>query len=832
MASDSGRDSTGMCSTASQNESPRMEFWREERRTSSKSASTSTSDEEDDGDSQLDGMSFDSNDRVLAEEMMLEFEHKNATRDSNNHGVPKASDILVYLPSLSGYTISKISAAAPREDDDGEADQSHLKNTTIKKNLSDIRKNSFPLPHVSSLASKYDSLEKGRLTMKTSLPTEHTTTNISIREENGIQLGKTSQIHINDNGDIAHGVACASTSSTSPANDYALEKQPEDNNAPKIMAQGGNNLINNAKTAHHFKSNPAAVTDAVRKQSQDVGSIAAARPQDAGASTDVPMSKQQQDSNAEKITMAEPAESVLPCINNNFTTSAGTAMNQMQGGNTWKITACDASLSDESRIMHQYNRNIRKRPHKSIARAAVASTTTSIDKAEAMHQRKRKIDAITTDSVTKLPQYATAGKVVSSHSKLTGSAIAGLQWNTDNNKMLLLQCNLEKYRTHENNVVKDKDQSSHSSPSSVRAKADENSNDCDESVRKDDNSVTATANAGKQLTNKKFASVNDTLCGIDKNDTRDSNKTRTLTAAATTIITPNNIVSISIDQSQRNPRSAKPFLPLIGVPVYGSNKNNAKNFFSKQKTEKQKGRIFRTVEPTISAVAGRTKLLLPKTRSTDVPNGVINLTSPERCPRLYKNSDPPITLATEIYPQERHRVNNMLLTDANQYVTCYDRKTCKVLENVCEATHLAELLAGHAELEPIIPPSRNQQYQQKNMQKGNNYDDCCTRQGRSSSSIRVLSTIRPQNSMLRCSEIHVGKVVQVIDGIYSGQQGTISTALPTGWYTVSGLAEQEDIDIYIKASNVKLVTDPGDDISCLQGMDTSLLQQLGDKKSF
>ncbi len=35
-------------------------------------------------------------------------------------------------------------------------------------------------------------------------------------------------MHIYDNGDITHDITCASTNSTDPTNDYALEKQPED----------------------------------------------------------------------------------------------------------------------------------------------------------------------------------------------------------------------------------------------------------------------------------------------------------------------------------------------------------------------------------------------------------------------------------------------------------------------------------------------------------------------------------------------------------------------------------------------------------------------------
>jgi hypothetical protein len=200
---------------------------------------------------------------------------------------------------------------------------------------------------------------------------------------------------------------------------------------------------------------------------------------------------------------------------------------------------------------------------------------------------------------------------------------------------------------------------------------------------------------------------------------------------------------------------------------------------------------------------------------------------PQQRPRLYNNNEPPLTLSIEIDPQKKwYRINNMPALHKEHYVTCYDRKTCKVLENVCESGQLAELLAGHAELEPVILPINDECLLKRTHNNGSCSQSSFSREGRSSSNIRVLSALRPQNSLLRCSDSHIGKVVQVIDGIYSGRKGTITSTLPAGWYTLSGLVEEEDTDIYIKASNVTLCTDSADDLSSLQGLDTSLLQQL------
>jgi hypothetical protein len=310
-------------------------------------------------------------------------------------------------------------------------------------------------------------------------------------------------------------------------------------------------------------------------------------------------------------------------------------------------------------------------------------------------------------------------------------------------------------------------------------------------------------------------------------DEKDTDKANTLLTATSGTATKNTTILTnagdfgSAAQIKQQTCSSNLILPVLN----GNGTNHVKNVISSQ--QKPVSQRNDNILPVISKVVGRAKLLLPMTRSTDVLNAKINLMCPLRRPRLYNNNEPPITLSTEIDPhKERYRINNMPAFYKDQYVTCYDRKTCKVLENVCKASQLAELLAGHAELEPVILPIHDD-CMLKPMHKNNRCSQpSSSREGRSSSNIRVLSALRPHNSLLRCSGSHIGKVVQVIDGIYSGRQGTITSALPTGWYTLSGLVEEENTDIYIKASNVKLATDPVDHVSSLPGLDTSLLQQI------
>ena len=232
-------------------------------------------------------------------------------------------------------------------------------------------------------------------------------------------------------------------------------------------------------------------------------------------------------------------------------------------------------------------------------------------------------------------------------------------------------------------------------------------------------------------------------------------------------------------------------------------------------------------DTTTTVVASRAKLVLPTTRSTDVPNRDqwTYITSRQRIP-YSQNLHPPLVIKTELVPQKRPRVQ---MTSSNDYSTCclYNRKTCQQIviptntSRKSQQEVIGELLAGYAELEPCLGEQQTV--------------------GRTSSNVNVVSTIRPQNSIWRCSDAHVGCFVEVTcDGSHhQGKQGIIQTALPhIGWYIISLLSssnttnkDTEDI-IYIKATHLKCVhntnTTMGDDfnIQSLRGMDPSVLSQF------
>jgi len=223
-----------------------------------------------------------------------------------------------------------------------------------------------------------------------------------------------------------------------------------------------------------------------------------------------------------------------------------------------------------------------------------------------------------------------------------------------------------------------------------------------------------------------------------------------------------------------------------------------------------------------TAVASRAKLVLPLTRSTDVPNRdqwTYTSRSRQRIP-YSQNLHPPVLLKSELAPQKRPRVLTTFDTTPllSEMTTCfYNRKTCKIVHppTNMKPHDIGEILAGYAELEPC--------FGEKTV-------------GRTSSNVCVFSGIRPQNSICRCSDAHVGCIVEVTsDGLHKGKQGIIKTALShIGWYIISLLSNNETEDIYIKATNLKSVENGSysdtsyDDlnVSSLRGMDPSVLSQF------
>jgi hypothetical protein len=767
MAANCGSRSTDLYLSGENNRL--LEKWREGEQSSSKSALSCTSDEDDDDDSQLDGMSFDSNDRELAEKMMLE----NERRDVDNHCEPDASDILASLHSPSSYsstgeTVNKISEAAPKVDKDEDRTQrSCLKNSAIEKSTLEA-------------FGKTDSLFPLPLSQWTheyddTLDMECATTdNYTTKEDESAQPAKSIHISIDVNGDMI----TEPSSTTYPLN--AVGMPYKDRVTWKMMARASE-LINNSTRL--FNSGPTKVSDMIRL-----------KPHQNSRSKD---------------------DAVPPCSTDKISTV----------NRSTRITSRNSCPHDPG-TLSQDNKNtcnfttlnttIRKRPYESISGAFIADNTaiSLTDEVESLHERK--IGATTTDFVRQQAQDARAETLIPHYHKVGNCVKSSQLQRSDADKIISRKNQLgkkkrPKKRLFQNNV-------NDSSPLSEASRINQNSSF----------SISYPSKEIVCLDNSYPLVIANDVAQLDEKDTDKANTLLPTTSAtatkSTTILTTARDFG-SVDQINQQTCSSNVILPLLNG--YGT--NHVKNVLLNQ--QKQVRQRNDKILPAISKVAGRAKLLLPMTRSTDVPNAKINLMCSQRRPRLYNNNDPPITLSTEIDPQkERYRINNMPDFYKEQYVTCYDRKTCKVLENVCKASQLAELLAGHAELEPVILPI-NDDFMLKPMHKNSSCSQSSSsREGRSSFNIRVLSALRPQNSLLRCSDSHIGKVVQVLDGIYSGRQGTITSALPTGWYTLSGLLEEENTDIFIKASNVKFATDPADHVSSLPGLDTSLLQQILHKK--
>lgn len=718
-----------------------VEKWHKGEQSSSKRALSCTSDEEDDDDSQLDGMSFDSNDRELAEKMMLEKELK----DADYHREPDASDILASLHSPSTYvtpgeTMNKISEAALKIDKDEDRTQkTSLINSDVEKSSLESFGTTNSLFHRTFFPTTHE--HEDTLDMERIMTDDNT-----IKEDESAKSAKIIPINVDGNGDII-----TEHSITYPLN--AVEMRCRDIMTCTMMARASE-LINNSNLL--FNSSPTNVSDVIRLKTHQNS-----WPTD---------------------------EAVPPCNTGKISAVNGSAM----------ITSTNAFPNDpgpfsQGNKFATLNTTIRKRPYGSISGGFIVDNAAISLTGEVESLRARKKAATTPGFVREQAQDATAETLTLHYNNVEHCAKSSQRQRSDTDTKISRRNQPDKKKRAKQSLFQNNDIDS--SPISEASRMDKN--------------ASFSTNDVPQLDEKETAKANTLLSSTST------------TATKNTMILPTCSDFGSVDHIKQQACSSNVFLPLLN----GNGTNHVKHVFSSQR--KQARQRNGTVLHAISKVAGRAKLLLPMTRSTDVPNAKINLMCPQRPPRLCNNNGPPVTLSTEIDPQKKwYRINNIPAFDKEHYVTCYDRKTCKVLENVCKASQLAELLAGHAELEPVILPINDECLLTRTHNNRSCSSSSFSREGRSSSNVRVLSALRPQNSLLRCSDSHIGKVVQVIDGLYSGRKGTITSALPAGWYTLSGLVDEEDTDIYIKASNVALCTDPVDNFSSLQGLDTSLLQQL------
>lgn len=144
---------------------------------------------------------------------------------------------------------------------------------------------------------------------------------------------------------------------------------------------------------------------------------------------------------------------------------------------------------------------------------------------------------------------------------------------------------------------------------------------------------------------------------------------------------------------------------------------------------------------------------------------------------------PPLTLANRA----------LRALPPNTKIEIFDRKTGLVLsgDQAVPVSHLPLLLRNHAHYEPIIPAHL--------LPKDVVHK---SRIGRSASNIRVNSNVTPQSRKRRINE---GRSVFVIGGQYQGYMGKISSFVSGGWYLVSGIQCEPQLDVAISSSNLELL---------------------------
>jgi len=125
-------------------------------------------------------------------------------------------------------------------------------------------------------------------------------------------------------------------------------------------------------------------------------------------------------------------------------------------------------------------------------------------------------------------------------------------------------------------------------------------------------------------------------------------------------------------------------------------------------------------------------------------------------------------------------------------IEIFNRRTGKIMrgDNAILLSDLPMALMDHAEYEPMIPPP-----------VGN--ASITSRIGRSGPNIRINSNVIPQ-TRVRASRVE-GRDVLVTGGEYRGLSGTIDSCIPGGWYLVSNLFKNDNLDVVISSRHLELI---------------------------
>jgi len=125
-------------------------------------------------------------------------------------------------------------------------------------------------------------------------------------------------------------------------------------------------------------------------------------------------------------------------------------------------------------------------------------------------------------------------------------------------------------------------------------------------------------------------------------------------------------------------------------------------------------------------------------------------------------------------------------------IEIFNRRTGKIMsgDNAVLLSDLPIALMDHAEYEPILPPSSRNA-------------NTTSRIGRSGPNVRVNSNVIPQ-SRVRASRVE-GRDVLVTGGEYQGLSGTVDSCIPGGWYLVSNLFKNDDLNVVISSKNLELI---------------------------
>jgi len=150
--------------------------------------------------------------------------------------------------------------------------------------------------------------------------------------------------------------------------------------------------------------------------------------------------------------------------------------------------------------------------------------------------------------------------------------------------------------------------------------------------------------------------------------------------------------------------------------------------------------------------------------------------------------------------KEKGQVLNMQLLPAglrslppHTKIEIFNRRTGKIMrgDHAIPLSDLPAALMDHAEYEPVIPPGGN--------------SSATSRVGRSGPNLRINSNVVPQNRV-RASKVE-GRNVLVTGGEYRGLSGMIDSCIPGGWYLVSKLFKNDNLNVVISSRHLELMPD-------------------------